>query len=403
MRFLLLKGASQYGSLRLHVDQLAAALSRSGDDAVVLDLLNTDETLQLNAGLIASFDCVFCFNGLFAPENGAALAALGVTYATMFVDHPAHHLARLQTPQPGYLAFFLDRTHVSFMERLTGPEPFALLAFCPPGANIAPMSGAARSFQERDIDILFSGTYRGAPARPWADMPSPVGPILAEAAERMAADSALPLLDALDASAPRFGVQPSAALVQALGPVLAAVQSFAEAYHRDAFVHAVGAAGVPLTLTGVGWTKVLEAYPSFAFLGEGSFAETLDLLARTRIAVNVNNGFVCGGHERVFAAMAAGAAVFSETSGFYDEAFVDGRDYRAFSRPGARETADALLGLLAAPATQERLALNGVQRIDEAHLWRHRAGVIRAAVAHARAGSGATGAAPARTPAKPPG
>jgi hypothetical protein len=32
MRFVLVKGQSQYGSLRLHVDQLAEALSGLGED-----------------------------------------------------------------------------------------------------------------------------------------------------------------------------------------------------------------------------------------------------------------------------------------------------------------------------------------------------------------------------------
>ena len=62
----------------------------------------------------------------------------------------------------------------------------------------------------------------------------------------------------------------------------------------------------------------------------------LHLLRRARIVLNINNGFVAGGHERVFTAMCAGAAVFSEASRYYADVFRDdgsakGREIATFS------------------------------------------------------------------------
>jgi hypothetical protein len=329
----------------------------------------------VQAAVVDGADCVFAFSGVFGHEYGAVYKRLGITYASLYVDNPVHHLPRLAPPECQYVAFFLDRTHQAFMQVMDEAGAFAHLGFLPPGANTldAAVDVSREAYGARDIPILFSGTYRGAPERTWLDLPAAVCNLLTAVADRMVADGALwigaALRDALDAG----GIKLTPEFLRSVAPALSRVQLFAEAYHRNAFLDVIGPAGVPIQTVGKGWDALCERYRSFSYLGEGSFEETLELLRRTRVVINVNNGFVSGGHERVFAAMAAGAAVFSERSFFYDEVFVDGEDMVMFTTPAQPEVAARLQHLVGDLDFGARVAANGHAKTRAHHMWINRA------------------------------
>jgi hypothetical protein len=376
MRFLLVKAQSQYGSLRLHVDQFAEALRAIGEDVRVVDTMTMFGTAEfVCAAVVDGADCVFTFGGVYGQEYGPVFKKFGITFASLYVDNPVHHLPRLAPPQAQYIAFFLDRTHQAFMQAMDQTGAFAHLGFLPPGANTlaAPVDVSREAYGERDIPILFSGTYRGEPERGWLDMPTAVCNLLNAVAERMAADGSLwigaALRDALDSG----GVMLTPEFLRSIAPVLRFVQLFAEAYHRNAFLDVIGPAGIVVQTVGKGWAPLCERYPSFSYLGEGSFEETLQLLRRTRVVINVNNGFVSGGHERVFAAMAGGAAVFSERSFFYDEVFADGEDMIMFKTPVQPDVAARLQHLATDLDYGAQIAANGYAKTQAHHMWINRA------------------------------
>lgn len=73
MRFVLFKGQSRYGSLRLRADQLSAALAGAGHDAQTLDLVAPDANALLKASFEPRPDCYFGFGGVGSDirANGA--------------------------------------------------------------------------------------------------------------------------------------------------------------------------------------------------------------------------------------------------------------------------------------------------------------------------------------------
>lgn len=386
MRFVLLKGLSQYGSLRLHIDQLAQALVGAGHEAVIADMAADDRQQQLNAALQPAPHCLFGFSGVGADlrgEAGTIYDVLGVVYASIYVDHPVHHVARIQTPMRRNVGFFLDRSHIPFVNAMGAGPRFTQLGFLPPGANELPEAPdlSDEAFVRRDIPLMFTGTYRGAPNAYWRDWPEGASKVVAEnLVARMTADARLPLLDALRLALRDVGAELGRDLLTALMPQLTLAQSYAEAYHRDALIHRLGQAGLPLHLWGNGWEALVERYPSFVYGGVGSFAETLHTLRRTRVVLNVNNGFVAGGHERVFTAMCAGAAVFSDANRYYEEAFKEGREIVTFPWPKLANAADLLGGLVEDQARAASVARAGARRAMAEHRWSDRAGRLVKAV-----------------------
>lgn len=379
MRFALIKGQSQYGSLRLHVDQLSQALMEIGHETMVVDMVADDRQAQLNTALMSMPNCVFGFSGVgvdLRGDSGSLYDVMGAVYATLYVDNPVHHLARLQTPVRRNVAFFLDRSHLQFVNASPFARNFAQLGFLPPGANQLPEPPdlSDEAFARRDIPLMFTGTYRGAPQAPWRQWPqSPARTVAEGVCERMVADARLPILEALRQVLKQLGAELTPQLFTDIAPLLSAPQFFAEAYHRDAVLHALGAAGAPLHIWGNGWEPLAERYGSFVYGGVGSFAETLQTLRRARVVLNINNGFLAGGHERVFTAMCAGAAVFSDANRYYDEAFKEGREIVTFAWPKLANAPDQLAALVADPARAGQIARAGAIRAQAEHRWTERA------------------------------
>jgi hypothetical protein len=384
MRFVLVKGESQYGSLRLHVDQLAAALRASGEIAEIIDLTAPDAAERLIAATAQPTDCVFGFNGVGGEiaTPGRVFERPQFGYASLYVDHPVHHLERLSAAIPRQAVFFLDRSHVDFVRRWAPPDAFAYVGFLPPGANTLPepVDTSDAAFAARDIGLLFTGTYRGAPSEPWADWPqSPARILVAETAGRMTARGRTTLLDAATETLSAAGGVLTPELVGQAAPLLALAQTHVEASLRHKVLVALGEAGVAVEVRGAGWAPLCAAYPSLHHGGLGSFEETLALLRRARLVLNINNGFVAGGHERVFTALCAGAAVVSEASDYYDEAFGPNELMTYdIDRPG--EVAARLNSLAADPTGQAALARAGHARAEADHRWTNRAAKLGAAI-----------------------
>ena len=388
MRLVLAKGRSQYGSLRLHIDQLAAALSGLGHETVVVDLIDADPMRAVGAAMASRTDALISFNGMlheFAASD--VMSQSGSVFASFYVDHPVHHLTRLASRIHRPALFFLDATHIAFMKAWADPGAIGSGGLLPPGANELDETPdvSDEAFARRDIPLLFSGTYRGEPTQAWRGWPdSPATQIVAQMTERMAADGRLPLLDALDATLKARGAALSPDVLRAITPLLPTVQQFAEAYHRHAVLTALGAAEVPVQVYGLGWEPFCARYPSFRYGGVGSFEETLHLLRRARIVLSINNGFVAGGHERVFTAMRAGACVFSEASGYYAGAFDDGQEIVTYGLDSLDLMPGRLLDLMADLPAQAAIARAGYQRVTAEHRWAARAAVLVEAIEAAR-------------------
>jgi hypothetical protein len=390
LRFALVKGQSQYGSLRLHIDQLAEALSAIGHEAVVVDMVGEAPYDRLIEALNSRPDSVLSFGGMgveLSTDQGSIYDLLGVGYASLYVDHPLHHLGRIKTPIRRNVAFFLDRSHVQFVNASPFAGNFRQLGFLPPGANELPDPPdlSDEAFARRDIPLMFTGTYRGAPQATWRGWPdSPARTVAEGVVERMIADARLPILEALHQVLKQMGAELSAELFSDLANLLVGPQAYAEAYHRDATLHALGVAGLPLHVWGNGWEPLAARYGTFVYGGVGSFAETLHTLRRARVVLNINNGFVAGGHERVFTAMCAGAAVFSDRNPYYAEAFAEGREIVTFDWPELASAPTKLAALVEDVERAGGIARAGALRSQAEHRWTDRAKQLVDAVEQAR-------------------
>ncbi|WP_044561711.1 glycosyltransferase [Azospirillum sp. B4] len=383
MRIVLLKGQSQYGSLRLHIDQLATAFTALGHEAVIVDLAAQDAVTRLNAALARPVQFFYALNSMgvdLRAGDQTLYDAADSLFITLHVDHPVHLWERLETKMDRrFIVSFLDETHVKLVRDCFPPGHFAALSLMPPGANtsIPPaMPTESELFRDwaerRDIPLLFTGTYRGAPDRRWRGAERNfVTTLFDDAADLALSQDTLALEDAIDqVVASRDVSLPPASRTQLIRKSREVYQ-YVEAYRRHRLLETLNAAGVRLVVYGKGWEN--RPFPAFDWRGEGSFEETLGLLRRTRLVLNSNNNFIAGGHERVFAAQVNGAAVVSDASRYYDRYYADGRDMLFYRWSDLDALPARIEAALADPAALAAVARAGFRQAATHHTWEARA------------------------------
>jgi hypothetical protein len=378
----LLKGAGQYGALRLHIDQAAAAFRALGYDTTVLDF-SGDAWRQDMARIAGPVALIFSLSILAESRfDGKTLAELlGAPHVVMYVDHPGWFVQRSeQTPSDTRL-LMIDHTHCDFVRSWFGPDRFPYLETLPPGANRLeePQDRDAEDWiARRDIPVLFTGTFRGVPKPQWREMASSPAldlfKLIFEAAADIAgADDTMPAESALDMACTAYGLTADHPMAREALRYSFWLSEYMHSVRRFEALKQLGKAGVNVHIYGAGFEGQMYRFKSFTYGGVGSFLETLSLLQRARVVLNTNTHFVSGGHERVFAAMAAGAAVVSDISTWYQDAFVDGRDIALYRWTKPAEVAEKTIALLDDPARAYHMACAGRQVVEGAHLWVHRA------------------------------
>lgn len=293
---------------------LTAAFHRLGLPAAMVTLKQNEEAvfhaferLRAEGGTPFLFDV----NGAIGSKDAAKFSWV--------VDHPLCH-PRLASVGNRTVLGTIDRVHA----QLTGYSP-APAVFVPHGG--AEPDEQPRPWSERDIDVLFVGNV--PPERKGL---KPLEMFAYEAG----------------AQAGRSGADPFAVLVAALAAHGLSLASFSREDAADllsiatlesqrieritallsitsARLHVVGA------LYGT-WPARLGANVT-VHGGIDPFDEISDLMRRARVVINLSSKFPHGSHERIWQAMACGAAVITNHSSFVEQDFTQGEHIYYYKRP----------------------------------------------------------------------
>jgi hypothetical protein len=305
---------------------------------------------------------------------------VGVPLATVIVDHPAHHFQRLAAAGRRVAVNVIDRSHLAWIREMFGPDRFQITGLLPPGGNVdsEPEDHDIQSFiTRRDIALLFTGTYRGVPERPWLKFASGfVRKVMDAAADMCLAEDMLPVEDAMGQALAAFDVELFGETRRQLWRLAAPLTDYIHGLRRHQALSAIGEAGLPLSIYGRDWDPYLEAHPHVAYGGEGNFEETLQHLKRTRICLNTNTNFVAGAHERVFAAQRSGAAVCTDMSRYYEDHYREDEDIILYRWTRLDELPGLLGSYLNDPPRLARLALAGRATAEAGHGWEQRADML---------------------------
>ena len=380
MRFILFRGSSLYGSVDRMLDSLAAALVDQGDVAPIIDATAPDYIVRLQQAITdGPVDAFLGFSGIGLDQRaeGNLYNALEKPLVSIYLDPLLLYWNQVATPIRRRLIFTTAPGDLDYWRGKLGvPVP---LKHLPHAATALPAGTAPMPWAARDIDLLHAGTAPADPAAlraAWAEHGPKVEGRLNAMLDAHDADPFAPLPDIIA----RVG-HPVAALAapQSLYPYFQTLDLYLRARVRWRMITAL--LDRDLTLVGPGWDAVVATAPGpvrARLLGTKSAAEVTALVARTRLVVNSCTPYH-GSHERLFQAMASGAAALTSATAWLG--VTAPADVLAQARPDLADVAALADGLLADPAQAEVMAEAGRAWFEGAHTWAHRAAAICAAVA----------------------
>jgi hypothetical protein len=382
MRVSLLKGPSQYDGTRTFIDELAAAFEARGDVAVVTDLAGAAsvEAAIADAAMTPS-DLVLSINilGEHRDRLGRGMSQIfGAPHVVLHVDYVLSQASRLHATPPTTSLLTVDPTQADAVRSIFGEDRFASVSFCPHAAVGEPATDLeASKFVERQIPILWSGTFQKPGPPPWESQPPAVRKVYDDAVALALSVEWMPPHEALDRVLVANDNDLSDPSIQAARCAACHVDARVRVIRRFEFIKRLGESGLPLTVCGNGWEGVSLA--NARHLGPLSMREAVKAMARSRIVLNSNGNFGAGSHERPLSALLAGAAAFSDYSRFYDQAFSAGEDIVLFRWKDLDDAIEALARLHADPEGAFHIGQRGHRRAAEEHRWAHRLDTIVAA------------------------
>jgi len=391
VRVILIKGRSTYDLLRAFTDDAATGFAEAGHAPDVLDVVAEPDVVEALArrAAAAPIDLIYSLNILsdFRDPAGRSLGAIaGAPHVVHFVDHPLSHLDRLEKTPSNAAVLTIDPSHADAIRSIYGEDRFAYVGFCPHAAVGPTTSPGAdvEAFHARPIPILFPGTFNPVMTPPWTNQQPGVQRLFESAMEIAMASEWTAGHVALDAAMRAAGLAPEDPQFAGFRKLASYVHERVRTLRRTLVLEAAARAGVPLHIVGKGYEDALARFPNLTFIGDVGFLDSMALMAKSRLVLNVNANFGAGSHERPLCALNSGAAAVSDFSSFYADHFDEGSEIILYRWRDLDAGIAALADLAADPDRAFALARAGQAEVLAEHRWKHRADTIIAAGDRAR-------------------
>lgn len=314
----------------------------------------------------------------------------------IMVDSPVYYYRFLSRNIPNLRLICIDKNHRRFVEKyypFYGEAGFMPLAgnlplqkiWARPGilkkGDITVFETSMPSFdkwKERNCDILFIGNYvpLGSLYPSIKNLSDDYKEFILDIAGDFFKNPSLPLEDVLmERLRSEFPDASDDEYLQACYQMIY-IDLYVRNVYRGKLVTAIADAGIKIYCTGKDWEKAPCKKPENIIHTQGSVTsiQCLGALMDSKISLNIMPWFKEGAHDRIFSSMLSGCAVFSDSSGYLDEAITDKKDYFKFDLKGPDETAEALAKMsLEKVYNLENLyeiAAKGFNTALSGHLWK---------------------------------
>ncbi len=145
---------------------------------------------------------------------------------------------------------------------------------------------------------------------------------------------------------------------------------------KDAQVHIFGDASEDDLATYMGWKHYLKDCSNITLHSAVSYGESLEILKKSKIALNSMPFFKRGSHERVFNALACGAMPLTTETIYWIESFTPGVDLHCYQSGKWNEVNGLINHYLANEELRRNVVTHGSRKVNENHTWDQRVDLI---------------------------
>ncbi|MBU2699197.1 glycosyltransferase involved in cell wall biosynthesis [Sporomusaceae bacterium BoRhaA] len=376
MRIILLRGQSQYDVLGIFIDQLAVAFNLCNIETHVLNILDADMESQLLQLLEKKVDFFISFNltGLLKVNNCEWLFdALNIPLISILVDHPIHHLSRLQAGIQHLLVGVVDRGMLPFLQRFL-PEiqsPF----FLPHGAIECSHSlPAIPDGQQKKHQILLSGTYSSLEGitNEIQAMPTEIKNLLRDIIDHGICHEGRSLIEITEYVLSEKNILDETVLVDLSMTYLEYVDKYIRSYWRENAIDGLLSNQWNVAVCGNGWENHPKSGDLSIYSARSGLA-VIELMHQAEICLDVGANFIYGAHERTLTAMLNYIPVVVHRNEFYQKNFEDQKQLMLYSHNNKEELAEKIFALLDHPEYQIEMGMAAHDAVATRHTWLRRA------------------------------
>ncbi len=371
-RVLIIEGTFRYNLGNLFLHDLGEALERLGKKVEWFRLDSGENSSRdfCNLMLEEENEFVLSINGIRPSLNNSdgkhIFDDLKIPFVTYLIDNPIHHASNLSLESIFVLCYASE--HLSFIQ--TYFEGRKASSWLPHGACRSDLCFADI---ERDIDILFAGTYPD-PSDSFRDIS------LLQDEYREIVDKTVDLVLSKDCIAVDVavisilkdrGIDISKDLdlyKKYIGCAYYA-ESVTRSIKRIEILKEIDRAGIAVDIYGEGWPQGL--FKNHRLNGQVELAEILKLMSRSRIVLN--SIMIPGSHERVVSAMINGAMCLSDYNNYFASEFTDHKNIVFYKWTEKHKLPLIINNLLKQPELILQIARKGTDCAQKFHSWDVRA------------------------------
>lgn len=382
MNILIYKGDFQYGVINLFIENISITLQEIGHNTLIVDLREEESINQIiNIFSTKIIDCVIAFGGVGADlkiNNQSIYDVVNTTYLAIFVDHPAHLLSRVIEPIRNYLISFVDKEHVDYVNEML-PQNHKISFFLPHG-GLCNEKQVINKFDvyknEKEIEILFSGTYMGKIQKKWEVDNIFPNELIEKVCNELIYNDYSSIHKTFYKVFEKSGIKFSLISKAQLSKIFVQVITYVRQYKRNILIEKLAERGLKITICGRNWNNFVSKYKNIDYRGILSIEETIELIKKSKVLLNSTPNFTNGSHERVFTGMLNHAVVFSDRSKYYDNTFKDEKEILYYSFNSLDNDIDKLINYLSKDEKLFEITQKAYSIADQEHRWENRVDTI---------------------------
>lgn len=365
---LVIQGQTQYGVLNIFADEMVKQWEDMGLQVKVANVTNDFVRMDTD-----DVDLVFSFNGMRNSGlfEGGPEKNKNVLVWSFMVDHPLWHSEALNNVYRNRVVSFVDINHTAYALQHFGNNQYA--CFMPHG-------GVSRTkpipWHEKKYDVSFLGTYEKA--EEFLNNVSQYDDDTVEMFTQMIAmlytDYTTSWEEELRKQLSYKGITLTDLDFNHLLQELWFLDKYVRNQRRHDVIETLLSCGVQVHVFGNGWEKFESDYKQNLIIhGNVEHDEAIEVMAQSRIVLNVMPLFAKGSHERVFTTMGVGSICVTDRSLYLEECFENEKDIFFYSMDNLPALPDMVRRILLRECDVEGVVQKAHQKVVNEHLWKHRA------------------------------
>lgn len=379
MRFVLFYSGVE--SFNYFTDRIVEELGKRNHQCFILDLNRSNQEGEHSFKAFTDFlavraDAAIGFDGIGLKEDMfiELWDSMDTVALNILMDHPLRFHPTMQNHPRNYVQFCCDHNHVDYVRKYFSDTVYKV--------EFMPHAGTYRKelclddYDSRPYDVLFSGTYyRPQSYLDQIDSAFKDNELLRvfyhNLAEYMIDNNSITteqaVLDVIDMMELSLAQEQVKQLFRFSEPI----DWMARMYYREKIISIIAEAGIDIWLLGRGWENhpSTELHNVHIINDRVPFADTLSVMEKAKINLNVMPWFKAGTHDRIFNILLSGSLPLTDSSKWLKEHFQDKKDIVYYKLDACEEIPQLIKYYLDNSDEAKAIIQNGFDIVADNYVW----------------------------------